>query len=465
MSSSLNPGYTPIEYLPLTSGQVYSMNEMQKIRRPGWYTIEFLLKTKLPMNIPALKEAVYYLTDKYESLRVRIFDKNSEWVQEVYPLDEATPFTSYDLSGEDAGDRKETVKSVCIQERDGFLPERGNLFRVIFFKLSEKEGRLWFCLHHVISDFGSVFILAGEFLATYNQILQGRELKWEKLIEYRKWLYLVEGYIRDTLLPAELGYWISRPWDKVKFLPSDYPDIFQTGNGISDTVQNIKKAGGFRSENYWIDQDVTMKLFVRFGPDFENFLMAVIFLSIAKQRKVNCLHINACNSGRHILPPEYGINVYKLSGYLAITKVLVLEDPDTGSFLSDIQYVLEQIRDVPNGGIGFCQIEDHVRNEMDKNNDFDLTRQCEIYFNYLGRVGSNLDDKLYELADDDTGLDLNEKEIHGTLLDFLVGVDNNRLFFKIAFCEGYLSEGTIDEMFNNIKTMSGLIVAGTLIEN
>jgi non-ribosomal peptide synthase protein (TIGR01720 family) len=465
MSYSVNPGNTPAEYLPLTSGQKYSMNEMMKINRPGWYTIEFLLKTKAAIHVPAIKEAIYHLTDKYESLRVRILNKNGDWVQEVYSLDAADPFTSYDLSNEDQKARMEMMKKVCIKERDEFMPEKGNLFRVIFFKFPEKEGRLWFCLHHVISDFGSVFILAGELLATYNQILQGRSLKWESLIEYRKWLYLVEGYVRDTLLPAELGYWISRPWNKVKFLPSDHPDLFNTGDGIAGKVKNIKMAGCFRSNTYWIGQDVTMRLFAIFGADFENFLMAVVFLSIAKQRKVDCLHINACNSGRHILPPEFGINVYKLLGYLAITKVLVLEDPDTGNCHTDIQHVLEQVKNIPNGGIGFYQIEAHIKKELEKNNEFCLTTQCEIYFNYLGRVESNLDNTLYELAEDDTGLNLYEKEIHGTLLDLLVGIDNNGMFFKISFCEGYLTEGSIEEIMHNIKKMSNHLVVGNLIEN
>jgi non-ribosomal peptide synthase protein (TIGR01720 family) len=465
MSYSLNPGFTPVEYLPLTSGQKYTMIEMMKINRPGWYTIELLLKTKAPMNMPAMKEAIYYLIDKYESLRVRILDRNGERVQEVYPLDAADPFTSFDLSNEDHNTRMETMKKACIKERDGFRPEKGNLIRIIFFRFSEKEGRLWLCLHHVISDFGSVFILSSELLATYNQILQGGKLKWERVIEYRKWLYLVEGYLRDTLLPAELGYWISRPWDKVKFLPSDRPDIFHTGNGIADKARNIKAAGSFRSNTYWIGQQVTMKLFAKFGADFENFLIALVFLSIAKQRKVDCLHINACNSGRHILPAEYGINIYKLLGYLALTKALVLEDPDTGDWLTDVQDVLEQVKDIPNGGIGFYQLEAQIKNEMEKSGDFGLTTQSEIYFNYLGRVESNLDDQLYELAEEDTGLNLYEREIHGVLMELLVGVVNNRMFFNIFFCEGYLTEASIEKIVNNLQKMAGQIVAESLIEN
>jgi non-ribosomal peptide synthase protein (TIGR01720 family) len=457
MSTWLNSECLPVQYLPLTSAQIYNMDEIQKLERPGWYTVEFLLKTKAPMNVPAMKESIYYLVDKYETMRVRFFGKEGQWVQEIYPLSEADPFASHDLSNDDPTSRMETMKSICMKERDGFVAEEGNLIRILFFKFSETEGRLWFSLHHVISDFGSVFMLWTEFLAAYDRILQGRELKWQTSIEYRKWMYLSEGYIRDILLPAELGYWVSRPWHKVKFLPSDYPEIFHIGNGIADAVRDIKTTGSFRLDTYWIEQDVITKLFDKFGADVENFLLAVFFLAVAKQRKVDCLHMKACNSGRYILPAEYGINVSKVLGCLAVTRVMVLEDPDSGDLLSDIQHVLGQVKDIPSGGAGFFQIEAHIRKEMEKTGDYEYTKQAEIYFNYMGRVDSNLDHERFELVEEDTGLNLNDKAIHGNLLDLMVGIDGNRMILKIFFCEQYFADGAIEEIMSYIKTMSASV--------
>jgi non-ribosomal peptide synthase protein (TIGR01720 family) len=457
MNSWLDAANVPVQYLPLTSAQVYAMNEMQKLKRPGWYTIELALKTKTPTDLPAMKESVYRLVDKYEILRVRIFGKQGQWVQEVYPLSGSEPFASYDVSDEDEASKTQTMKRICMSERDGFVAEKGNLIKVIFFKFSETEGRIWFCLHHVISDFGSVFIWLKEFMATYDQLIQGKELKWEASLEYRKWLYLADGYLRDVLFPAEVDYWLSRPWNKVALLPSDFPDVFHAGNGIAEAVREVKRTGAFRTNAYRIGREETGKLFGKFGADMENLLMAVLFLAVAKQRKVDCLHMKACNSGRYILPAEYGVNVYKILGCLAITKVLVLEDPCSGNLLTDIHDVLGQVKAIPGGGIGFYQVEKQIREEMDKSGTFGHTQKAEIYFNYLGRVDSHLDGERYEVALEDTGLDLNDKPIHGNLLDVTSGIEDGGLFFTIFYCADYLKQASIEEIMSNIRTMIDLI--------
>lgn len=440
------------------------MNQMHGFKRPGWLCIDFLAKTKRPMDEEAMRETVRYLVNKYESLRVKIHNKEGNWVQEVYPLSEAHPFVSYDLSSLDEPSRLKELRQVCIKERDDMLPWKGDPIRIIFFKFSPDEGRLWFLLHHIICDFVSILILTSEFMTVYNSIKQGRELKWKVDRDYRKWLYLIEGYTRDVMLPVEWGYWTSLPWDKTRMLPSDYPEKFHDDKIILNAISNKTILHTFRILFQGIDQDLTARLFSKCGADFENILVAVFFLAVARQKKMDWLDINVCNSGRNVLPPEYDVNVSRLLGFTAISRALLLRRPTCENILEDIRHVMEQIRKVPNGGIGYYLISDHIGNDQLRSFYFNLRQPGEIFFNYLGRVNTNFNYEQYETAEEDTGWGEHEEEFQNTLLACFVGLRENQLFIRINYTEEYFKPGTIEEIMQSIMTMLREIAEENIIE-
>jgi non-ribosomal peptide synthase protein (TIGR01720 family) len=430
----MKPPGDPAEYLPLTGAQKWLLNEMRRFKRRGWAAIDFLIKTKVPMDEKSMESAIRYLIYKYEILRVRIFDRDAQWVQEVYPPSEAHAFTAFDLCDETLSTRREKIKQVCIRERDWLLPERGNLLRIIFFKCSEREGRIWFCIHHVISDFVTVSILSREFMAIYNSIVQGNEPKWQASKDYRKWLYIVDGYCRDVLFPAELEYWLSLPWDTVTVLPSDYPD-------------REPVVSACRTNVYEMDEEETSALLSRSGVEFENILIAGFFLAVTGQKKLEWLDINVMNSGRNILPPEYEFNMNKVLGYLAIVRTVLLKRPGYGDLSSDLQDVIAQIKRIPNGGVGFSLISHYIKNDQLRSSYLNLRRQ-PVLFNYLGRTDLYYENEQYEVAEEDTGQGLYGGEFPNPLLRCQVGIQRRRLFIKINYSEDYFTLGTIEGLLH-----------------
>lgn len=464
MSTLLNLGYKLIEHLPLTSSQKWCLREMTNVKRPGWCTVEFFVKTQTPMDERVMKEATGYVVNKFESLRVKIISRDGEWIQEIYPYAEANPYAAYDLSRYNDARRATEIKKLCSKERDWLLPSRGNLIKILFFKFSENEGRIWFCMHHVISDFMSCVILASDFMSVYNSIKQGRDLKWQTSKEYRKWLYLVDGYCRDVLLPSELDYWVSFPWSKSTILPSDYPNKFSSDELILDAMTNKKMITSFRADIYWVDQDVTQQLFSKAGTNLENMLIAVFFLAVVNNRKMDWLDMNVCNSGRNILPAEYGINVSDLLGFLAISRVVMLERPSSGDAWMDIQNTIEQIHNIPNGGMGFYLITDYIKNEQLRNSYSGFRRPCFVFFNYLGRLDSNFGNGHYEMVEEDTGADAYAGEIQNNLLECFVGIREKKLFCKLTYSEEYFTTDTIDDMARAMISMFTAIIDGALTE-
>jgi non-ribosomal peptide synthase protein (TIGR01720 family) len=447
-----------MEYLPLTLSQKWLLDELLKFRHPGWLTIEFLARTKEPMEEWAMQEAIYYLADRYESLRVRFTKGDEGWLQEVYPLSEADPFETYDLTDLCLPECKSRMKEVCCRERDRLLPEKGNLIRVLFFKFPEGEGRVWFCMHHIIADYISAVTLAREFMATYYHIRENRPLKWQTIKDYRRWLYMVEGYRRDILLPAEREYWESRPWERVRILPGDFPGKYESDAAIIDDVRNKRILSSYRAMLYQLDPEVTANLFNLFGAEFENALTAIFFLGVANCKKMDLMAIHVCNSGRNILPPDYGMEVHKLPGYISTARTLLLERPGNIDPMADFRDVLEQIKRVPNEGLGFYLIRDYLRNEDLRNSYFNFLQEGDVFLNYFGRIDSMVENQQYEVVAEDTGISGHVPELHNYLLQCLVAIRENQLFLKLVYSDVYLEAETIGMIAAEMKRVVGNIL-------
>lgn len=454
----------PPEYLPLTISQNWLLNESLKFKYPGWVTIEFLAKTKVRMEEWAMQESIYYLVDKYESLRVRFTATGNGWLQEVYPLSEAEPFSVYDLAGEDLNAGMKKIKEICIAERNNLLPERGNLIKVIFFKISENEGRIWFCMHHMISDYVSAITLAKEFMATYNDVINDKAKKWQTGKDYRKWLYIVDGHCRDILLPAEMKYWDSLPWEKINILPTDFPEQFPDDKTILDAVSNNTLIHSYKAMNLYLGIDETSELYRLFGAEFENVLTAVFFMAIASAKNMEWLGFDMGNSGRNILPAEYGVDVYKVPGYISIPRALFLRHPKREDPILNFNNVLKQIKSIPGGGKAFYFIRDHFQNEHLRRAQFHFKQRSLIFLNYLGRVDALTENEQFELVYEDTGLYNFTTEFRKNLLLCVAIIRDNRLYIQLDYSDVYFKKETIETMLKEMETIFHKIVSEPIIE-
>lgn len=452
--------------LPLTSSQKWLMGELKKLNKPGWCSVEFLVKTSGEMNVDIIKETANCIVNKYETLRAKIVNIDGEWTQQVYPASEADPFDFFDLSTNESSSKCKIMRQVCMKERDWLLPSTGNLFRIIYFKYSENEGRLWFCMHHVISDFVSALILSNEFMTVYKALEGGVEqIKLDTDYNYRKMMYILDGYCRDVLLPNELEYWISFPWEHAKMLPTDFPEDFPDVNVVLDAFYNKKLLKSFKVCTTEIEEERTFKLFGRYNSDIETLIVSIFFLSVSKCMNIDCLDFNVCNSGRNILPPCYGINISKLLGFLSVSRVILLKSPDATDIRSAITDVISQIKKIPNLGVGYYLITDFIKDKRIRESFRNLRKPCFIFFNYLGRSDSNFGNDQYRLIEEDTGLIQNETEIRSNLLECFVSIKKNKLVFDVTYTSAYFKESTIEALSLEIASLCQTLCSDILKEN
>jgi|GEM_PF-1215818 len=439
-------------YLPLTNAQRWLMGELPQLERPGWVNIEFLVKTKKPIHEPLLREAVLYLMEKYENLRVRATSRGGRPLQQIFPAAESDPFESFDLSEEDAHGQQRTIRQICMHERDCLLPERGRLMRVLFFKFSPGEGRIWFCLHHLVADFVSVVSLSGELLTSYHSLLQGTPLRKKAAIEYRRWVYLLEGYIRDRLIPWQKDYWTSLPWEKAELVPTDYPEKYSSDKDITEAIRYKKLIPYYRYMDFQLEEETTFMLINRYGNDLEILLIAVFFLAIARQRKMTWMDLAVSTSGRNTLPAEYmaGLEVPTV-GFMAVIRVYLLNDTGLSDTHEAIAEVMRQIRAVPGDATGYAYIGDQLSDEEERKAFKRLRRNPQILFNYLGKTGKRLNNEQYEIVDEDLGRNAYPEEIKNSLLECIAGFNEGGLHVNLCYIEDYLKPATIGNILRLMR--------------
>jgi non-ribosomal peptide synthase protein (TIGR01720 family) len=272
----------------------------------------------------------------------------------------------------------------------------------------------------------------------------------------------MEGMTRYVLLPTELSYWAALPWHKAGVLPSDFPDKFPTDDIIVEAIRTKKILDTYRVYEEVLDAALTLELYNRCGGDFENYLIAVFFLAVAGEKQLNWLDLNVANSGRNMLPADYGVNTYKLVGYIATARALLLQRPDSGHLLTDIEQLTEQMKGIPNGGLGFFLLREFIPDEELKNSWYSRRQQGEIFFNYTGRVNTTFMNEQYETIEEDTGRNIHIEEFQNTLLSCFVTIQQHRLIIRFGYSAVYLKERTIQNMAQAMVAMFRQIVSKQL---
>jgi non-ribosomal peptide synthase protein (TIGR01720 family) len=125
---------------------------------------------------------------------------------------------------------------------------------------------------------------------------------------------------------------------------------------------------------------------------------------------------------------------------------------------------LQQIKSIPNGGVGFYFIRDYLKNEYLRSSYFNFMQEGDVFLNYFGRVDAIAEDEQYEVVLEDTGVNGYTMELQNFLLQCLVGIRENQLFLKMVYSDVYLKASTIEKVLDEMKTMLREIVSEQIIE-
>ncbi|SNS43135.1 non-ribosomal peptide synthase domain TIGR01720/amino acid adenylation domain-containing protein [Actinomadura meyerae] len=327
-----------------------------------------LLRTPPDLGAERLTAALQTLLDHHDMLRLRL----DGWQPVVRPpgsCDAAALVTRVDVAGMDADKLQSVITEQATAARDRLDPAAGTVAQLVWFDAGREQGRLLLVLHHLVVDGVSWRILLPDLVTAWA----GGDLD-PVPTSFRRWAQKLTAAERDE---DELEDWL---------------DI------VDGPPQNIAKrpldpradtAARARSVTLDLPADVTGPLLTDVPASVHgrvnDVLLTGLALAVARWRRHRGgrgtgVLVDLEGHGREDVVP--GADVSRTAGWFTSIHPVRL-DAGNATGTAALKAVKEQLRAVPDGGIGYGLLR-HGGGEAAE--ELAAAPPAQIAFNYLGRV-------------------------------------------------------------------------------
>ncbi|WP_344828506.1 condensation domain-containing protein, partial [Actinocorallia longicatena] len=343
-----------------------------------------LLRVPAGQDVAALTAAWQKVLDHHDVLRLRL-DGGQPLVRPAGEVSADGLVTRVDVAGLDEDARLAAVHAEVAEAASALDPEAGATGRIVWFDAGDAQGRLLFVLHHLVVDGVSWRILLPDFVSA----LVGLGLE-PVPTSFRRWAQRLTAEAADPRRAEELDTWLD-------LVEGTNPRL--ASRALDPSADTAATA---RHLTLTLPADVTEPLLSTVPAVFHgrvnDVLLTGLTLAVAQWRKERGgrgtgVLVDLEGHGREELFP--GVDLSRTVGWFT-TLYPVRLDPGPIDWAEvgaggeaagqAIKKVKEQLRQVPDNGIGFGLLR-HLNEETGEELE-DLPR-AQIAFNYLGRVGQD----------------------------------------------------------------------------
>lgn len=333
-----------------------------------------MLSVPSGLDAEALRDAVRVLLTHHDALRLRFERGDAGWAQVNAPPDSVEPFAVVSLAGSDQIETALAAHARQIQAE--FDLAEGPLLRVVYYDLGAGRGaRLLLAAHHLVVDAVSWRILIEDLRTAYEQIARGGEVHLpEKTTSYRRWAREMAAYARSDALAEQADLWSAMGQGAQTPLPVDFP------GGLDDNREATT-----RSLTWEFTREKTEALLEAvpevYNTQLQDVLLAALLWAMSRWTGKLALWVDLEGHGR--VPLWDHLDVSRTVGWFTCTYPVLLS-ADAGDPDALLIAVKEQMRGIPEGGIGYGLL--RYSREDDIGAQVRAMLAPQIGFNYLGRI-------------------------------------------------------------------------------
>ena len=406
-----------------------------------------LLKPGKPLDAGLLEQALRVLLAHHDGLRLSFVPGNQGW-QATYQDIEQSNFALWQAQINDPAEVEqlgnEAQRSLNLQE--------GPLLRAVLVSLADGSQRLLLVIHHLVVDGVSWRVLFDDLQSVYEQLQTGQPPSLPaRSSSLRDWSQHLQQLALSEEVQAETDYWQQQLQGDTADLPGAKPDA-RLSKALAITVQTR------------LDQGLTRRLLqespAAYRTQVNDLLLTALSRVLVRWNQRQSVTIQLEGHGREDLFDDIDLT-RSVGWFTTLYPVRLTPELDIGQ---SIKTVKEQLRAVPNKGIGFGVLRYLGR---------DADRQClsqlpapRITFNYLGQFDSSFEtdgESLFTPAAENAG---NEQSPDAPLSNWLtlngrvyggelkVGWTFSREMFDEALIQG-LADEYADELRLLIEHCAG----------
>ncbi len=333
-----------------------------------------LLELNQPLKPELLKQALRYLLEHHDGLRLYFIQTTSEIQQINGGNNNSIPFVQYDFSQLSSTEQQAAIINTATELHKSIDLSSTPLMRVAWFNCGAVQpSRLLIIIHHLVVDEVSWRILLTDLQIVYQQLTQGKAIKLSpKTTSFQEWGKRLREYANSSALASQLHYWLTPSRQQVLPLPVDN----NAGRNTIATAQTLSTALSVELTQALLQEVPTI-----YRTQINEILLTALTNVLVKFTGTTHQLIALDDSGREIFED---IDLSRTVGWFSSIFPLLLNLGREEDLIEQLKVVKEQVRGIPQGGIGYGLL--RYLNQ-DEKISFQLEKlpQPEIKFNYLGQ--------------------------------------------------------------------------------
>ncbi|GJM33275.1 MAG: hypothetical protein DHS20C18_22760 [Saprospiraceae bacterium] len=384
-----------------------------------------------------LSTVVNAMITHHDALRLKFINQNGHWEQAYEPLNDVFEITA--VQGETAAEISENITKTCEGYQASLDIFDGQLIKVVLIQTPDiiAENRLFIVIHHLAVDGVSWRILMGHFRESLRQLHEGKPIDLgQKTSSYRQWVNALNNYCQSDLVESQKSYWqntgrANRP------LPIDKDIVYSAPVLHSEQgLYTVKlQATATRALLLEVNQ--------RYNTEINDILLAALAKTLLDWTQKEKVVIGLEGHGREYI--TRALDTSNTVGWFTSLYPLCLEINDPSDLGAAIKSVKEQLRNVPNKGIGFGLLRYMHPSTAIRNSLADV--KWDILFNYLGQSDNLIESKdLIRSAPEDKGKDIAADYILPNKIEINSLISDGVLRLDWAFSEKHFHAETIEQL-------------------
>ncbi|BAZ22953.1 non-ribosomal peptide synthase [Kalymmatonema gypsitolerans NIES-4073] len=410
---------------------------LENKQEPHHYNQSVLLH--LPNNVKPelLTKAVAKLLEHHDALRLRFNLQASEHKQRNHGLDDVVPFSVVDISSTPKHLQPQALSKIATEFQASLNLSDGPIMQVVMFKLdSQGEKRLLIIVHHLAVDGVSWRILLSDLETIYQQLIAQEPIQLTaKTTAFIDWAEKLNNYAQSEIIKQELDYWLNQPWSKTTPLPLDSAYKQENTNASAAEV-SVK-----------LSQEETRILLgsvnEAYNTQINDILLSALVVSFKQWTGNSTVVINLEGHGREELFED--VDLSRTVGWFTSLFPVLLQLPSSDQPESVIKSIKEQLRAIPNRGIGYGILR-YLCKERTVNQQLQTIPTPEISFNYLGQFDQVQSQTGWKFAPETTGDNHSSKQTRRHLLDVSGLVVEGELQINLTYSKSLHTRATMEKL-------------------
>ncbi|AZD87433.1 Non-ribosomal peptide synthetase [Pseudomonas chlororaphis subsp. aureofaciens] len=382
-----------------------------------------LLKPAQPLQAVVLETALQALTVQHDALRLRFVEGEGGWSAAFSEFDEQAQLlwqasVANDQELQQCSERAQ--RSLNLQD--------GPLLRGVLFTLADQSQRLLLIFHHLVVDGVSWRILLEDL-----QALLGNQSLPAKSSSTQAWAGQLQAYARSTALQQELAYWQAQLQGVDSNLPWDH---------ASDGLQNQHACSVDTRLSKRDTQRLLQDAPAAYRTQINDLLLTALARVITRWTGGDSALVQLEGHGREELFDN--LDLSRTVGWF--TSVFPVKLTPQAALADSIKQIKEQLRAVPNKGIGFGALR-YLGDEAARQTLAALAVP-RITFNYLGQFDASFDEEqaLFMPAGEAKGEDQSPQAPLGNWLTLNGQVYGGELSLGWSFSQAMFEPATIQRL-------------------